>query len=89
MAKKKSFKTGLTNVIEESLNILSSSEAAADPKEVEELKNRIKTLEQKISLLERELYYWRTGKLTLEKFNKSLKEKGLRFNPSTNQIEKA
>ncbi len=86
MAKKKSFKTGLSNVIEESLNILSS--AQADPEEIEQLKQKIAQLEQRIALLEKELYLWRTGKLTLDKFNQSLKQHGLKFNPATNTIER-
>ncbi len=88
MAKKKSFKSGLTSIIEESLNVL-SSQPDVDPKEVSELKEKINRLEQRINLLERELYLWRTGRLTPEKFEQSLKEHGLRYNPDTNSIEKA
>ncbi len=82
MAKKKNFKSGLTNIIEESLNILSSIDSDSDTNQT------IQQLQNKIALLEKELYLWRTGKLTLEKFNKSLQEHGLKYNPQTNQIEK-
>jgi exonuclease VII small subunit len=85
---KKSFKSGLTSIIEESLNVLSSS-PEADPNEIKELKDKISQLEQRIALLERELYYWRNGILTPEKFKQSLKQRGLKYNPNTNQIEKA
>ena len=85
MAKKrKSFKDGISNIIEESLNLFSSQqqENQIDSKELERLKN-------KIALLEKELYLWRTGKLTTDLFHKSLAEHGLKYNPTTNQIEKA
>ncbi len=85
MAKKKNFKSGLSNVIEESLNIL-SDEPSSDSKAVEELKTKIEKLENHIKLLKRELYFWRTGKLTVEKFNESLAQHGLKYDPNTNSI---
>ena len=80
--KKKDFKNGLSNIIEESLNLFSSTPEQTNSEELEKLKRRI-------YLLERELYLWRTGKLNLETFHKTLAEHGLKYNPTTNQIEKA
>ena len=82
MAKKKSFKQGLDNIIQESINLFKDEDVPVDNQKVKQLEDRIK-------LLERELYLWRTGKLTIEKFEKSLREHGLRYNPETNQIERA
>ncbi len=76
MAKKKSFKQGLNSIIKESLV------------SIEEEEKGIKALKAKISILERELMLWRTGQLTPELFEQSLKEHGLKYNPQTNQIEK-
>ncbi len=81
MAKKKSFKQGLDNIIQESINLFKDDPVVDN--------EQIKQLENKIKLLERELYLWRTGKLTVEKFEKSLQDHGLRYNPETNQIERA
>lgn len=80
MAKKKSFKQGLDNIIQESINLF-KNEDNPNTEQIKQLKNRI-------DLLERELFLWRTGKLTIEKFNESLKEHGLKYNKDTNQIEK-
>ena len=81
MARKKNFKQGLDNIIQESINLFKEDASDIDPKEVEMLKNRIRQLEK-------ELYLWRTGKLTLENFHESLAKHGLKYNPETNQIEK-
>ena len=80
MAKKKSFKQGLDNIIQESINLF-KNEDNPNTEQIKQLRNRI-------GLLERELFLWRTGKLTIEKFNESLKEHGLKCNEDTNQIEK-
>ncbi len=81
MARKKSFKQGLDNIIQESINLFNSDEPV-DNEELAKLRNRI-------ALLEKELFLWRTGKLTVEKFHQSLSEHGLKYNPDTNRIEKA
>jgi len=80
MAKKKSFKQGLDNIIQESINLF-KNEDNPNTEQIKQLRNRI-------DLLEKELFLWRTGKLTVEKFKKSLKEHGLKYNENTNQIEK-
>ncbi len=41
----------------------------------------------KISRLKEELKLWRTGKIDVETFNKSLEESGLSYNEDTNEIE--
>ena len=81
MAKKKSFKQGLDNIIQESINLFSDEKQDVD-------NQKLRLLEERIRLLEKELYLWRTGKLTVKKFNESLREHGLRFNPENNSIER-
>ncbi len=80
MGKKKSFKQGLDNIIQESMNLFKDDKSIDNEK--------VKLLEERIILLEKELYMWRTGKLTLDKFLSSLEEHGLRYNSEENRIEK-
>jgi hypothetical protein len=40
----------------------------------------------KITKLKEELILWRTGKLTLDIFNKGLKENNLTYNPETDKF---
>ncbi len=82
MAKKKSFKQGLDNIMQESINLFKEDNLPVD-------NQRVKQLEDRIKLLERELHLWRTGKLTIDKFEKSLKKHGLYYNPETNRIERS
>ncbi len=45
-------------------------------------------LENKVQRQERELLKWRTGVLTMERFEQSLKEFQLKYNSETNTFEK-
>ena len=80
---KKTFKLGLGNIIKESQDRKRAEQEEFDhhPKET------IDFLETKISRLEKELAYWRTGVLTLEKFNQSLELEKLCYNKEKNSIE--
>ncbi|MBR4215352.1 MAG: hypothetical protein IKR94_08535 [Bacteroidales bacterium] len=53
-----------------------------DTKEIEYLKNKIADLKS-------ELYLWRTGIITVESFNETLKKHGLVYNDKTNEFEEA
>lgn len=100
MAKlKKNFKGGLDSLIESSLGITkedversrmereqqenTTNETATvtvvDTKEIEYLK-------YKIADLKSELFLWRTGKITVETFAETLKNHGLVYDETTNEI---
>ncbi len=87
---KKEFKSGLDALLQNTLKKREQTtekkqkDAIAKPnnktnKEREDLKNQV-------VLLEKELFFWRTGHLTLDKFIKSLAEKGLKFDEESNSI---
>jgi len=78
---KKSFKSGLGSLIQ------NSSIEFEDNGVVKENGDE-KKLRFKISQLLEELKLWRTGKLTLKNFEKTLKENNLKYNPETNDFEK-
>lgn len=78
---KKSFKSGLGSLIQ------NSSIEFEDNGVVKE-NNDEKKLRFKISQLLEELKLWRTGKLTLKNFENTLKENNLKYNPDTNDFEK-
>ncbi len=78
---KKSFKSGLGSLIQNS-NIEFENNGVQKENDTGE------KLRFKISQLQEELKLWRTGKLTLEIFEKSLKDNNLSYNPNTNQFTK-
>ena len=78
---KKSFKSGLGSLIQNS-SIEFEDNGVLKDKSVDE-KFRFK-----FSQLQEELKLWRTGKLNLEIFEKSLKENNLKYNPDKNEFEK-
>ena len=78
---KKSFKSGLGSLIQNS-SIEFEDNGVQKDKDVEE------KLKFKIEQLQEELKLWRTGKLNLEIFEKSLKENKLKYNPKTNEFTK-
>lgn len=78
---KKSFKSGLGSLIQNS-SIEFKENGVQKDKDIEE------KLRFKINQLQEELKLWRTGKLTLEIFEKSLQENKLTYNPKTNQFSK-
>lgn len=95
MGKKKSFKGGLDSLIEDSLG-LSKKENKKEPakktkkpieKKQEISDERLEYIEIQIKRLKDELWKWRTGELSIEKFHESLKEYGLKYNKETNEFE--
>jgi hypothetical protein len=78
---KKSFKSGLGSLIQDSsiefeANGISKNESQPD------------SLRAKIEQLQDELKLWRTGKLNLEMFAKTLYDNQLGYNPETNSFYK-
>lgn len=78
---KKSFKSGLGSLIQD------SSIEFAQNGMTNEFSQK-DSVQLKIEQLQDELKLWRTGKLNLEKFEKTLKENHLKYNPATNSFEK-
>ena len=76
---KKSFKSGLGSLIQNSSIEFEDNGVKKD--DVEKLKFKINQLEEELKL-------WRTGKLTIELFEKSLKENKLSYNSRTNTFSK-
>ena len=96
---KKSFKSGLDDLFKENLrDITDANESEETKKEKTELLSgisiddvsdeKLKWLLIKIQRYEKELKLWRTGKLTPDQFNKSLKKFNLEFDKNTNEIKK-
>ena len=78
---RKSFKGGLGSLIQDSRK--------ENLQEKEEEKEGIKQEEKllfKYNELNEELHLWRTGKLTIEIFEKSLKENNLKYNKKSNSF---
>ena len=80
MVKKKSFKGGIGNLLKESID---------NSKDIEKHDNdKLAWLEQQIEQKDFELWKWRTGKLTIESFHKTLADFNLKYNPKSNEFEK-
>lgn len=80
MAKKKSFKGGIGNLLKESID---------NSKKIETIDNdKLDWLEQQIQQKDLELWKWRTGKLTVDLFHKTLADFNLKYNSRTNDFEK-
>lgn len=77
---KKSFKGGLGSLIQDSRNNNQEEEV------IEEVKD--KKLLFRVKELNEELHLWRTGKLTIEIFTKSLKENNLKYDKKNNSFSK-
>ncbi len=87
---KKNFKSGLDSLLSSSGITKKSKEENTEKKEkvIKEPANDEKHwLLLKIDSLNEELKLWRTGQLTVEKFQKSLKDINFSYNPETNKIE--
>jgi len=76
---RKSFKGGLGSLIQDSRN---------DKEEEEKDVVQDEKLLFKINELNEELHLWRTGKLTTEIFEKTLKENNLNYNKRNNSFDK-
>jgi len=90
---KKDFKSGLDALLQSTIekrnqeNKKKVKEAIAEPRV--QNNGKVLKLEKQLELLQKELFYWRTGKLTLENFEESLAKKGLKYDAETNTISKA
>lgn len=87
---KKSFKGGLDNLLA-SAGIKKKSEAEESTIEEIKVKKVISDDEKhwlliKMDRLNSELKLWRTGNLSVEEFNSSLKKHGLTYNSDKNEI---
>ncbi len=89
---KKNFKSGLDDFFKENLDEIKSI-TNQDQKEnikKDEVENvdeqKIKWLFLKLKRYEEELQLWRTGKLTVEKFQKTLKEQGILYDSEKNKF---
>lgn len=79
---RKSFKSGLGSLIKNSnIELEGSTESKSEGGDVEKL-------EFKISQLQEELKLWRTGKLTVDTFKKTLKENNLKYDDEKNEFSK-
>lgn len=87
---KKSFKGGLDNLLasagikKKADNKEESSQAVHNKKPLSEEEKEWLLI--KIERLQAELKLWRTGNLSVEEFNSSLKKHGLKYNVNTNEF---
>ena len=93
---KKSFKSGLDNLLASAgikKKIVSEETLAVEPKKKQRDKNYTEDekywMQIKNERLEEELFLWRTGKLSVNEFNESLKQYGLKYQSDTNKIIEA
>lgn len=89
---KKNFKKGLNSLFQENsenINKLNEEkEKISSDIDIENISDeKLKWLLIKIQRYEKELKLWRTGKLNIEKFNESLKDFNLEYDPETNEIK--
>ncbi len=89
---KKNFKKGLNSLFQENsenINKLNQEkEKISSDIDIENISDeKLKWLLIKIQRYEKELKLWRTGKLNIEKFNESLKDFNLEYDPETNEIK--
>lgn len=88
---KKSFKKGIGSLIQDSFSQRQAAEDQEQHEEtddVQELQKRIDSLEKQMKLQADELWKWRTGELTTQKFHETLKNHQLKYNPEDNSLEK-
>ena len=92
---KKSFKSGLDNLLASAgIKKKNVSEEVSVEKQQKVKKKEISEdekywLQIKTERLEEELFLWRTGKLSVNEFNESLKKHGLKYTSDTNKIVEA
>jgi hypothetical protein len=79
---RKSFKSGLGSLIRD-------SSIEFEENGMTKGNSQLDALHAKIEQLQDELKLWRTGKLTLDLFNKTLTNNHLIYNPETNSFAKA
>jgi hypothetical protein len=78
---KKSFKSGLGSLIQD-------SSIEFEENGMSKVNVQPDALRLKIEQLQDELKLWRTGRLTIEIFEKSLKDNSLEYHPDTNSFSK-
>ncbi len=90
---KKSFKSGLDNLLASAgikKKIVPKEDTVVEDRQNKGEKNNKEKnkywLLIKTERLEEELFLWRTGKLSVDEFNDSLKKHGLKYKSETNQI---
>lgn len=99
---KKSFRTGIDSLMENSIDEINQmtnrnkEEVKKENSEISDLGSiniedisdeKVKWIFIKLKRSTDELKLWRTGKLTTDLFNKSLKESGLRYIAEKNEFE--
>jgi len=86
---KKTFRNGLSSLIRDTRKETETNEPVQQTAHlIEEYEKDIEHLQAMLDLQQKELFKWRTGKLTLQQFEDSLKKHQLRYNSELNQIEK-
>ena len=85
---KKNFKKGLGSLIQDTRNKNNETHKDENAKDSDFDEEKIKQTEAKLSLYENELWLWRTGRITLDNFDETLREKGLFYNALLNSFEK-
>jgi hypothetical protein len=86
---KKNFKSGLDDLFKENIeeinNVTETEKKVVEVPEtvnVEDISDeKVKWMYIKLQRYEKELHLWRTGELTLEKFEETLEEQGLTYDP--------
>ena len=81
---KKSFKSGLDSILSSNKYITKKEAPTKIKKELPDDEKHWLLI--KNERLQKELHLWRTGKLTVEKFEVSLKKHNLRYSSKTNEI---
>ncbi len=92
---KKNFKKGLNLLIEENIDDINevTSKKVDDANLIDKIDienitdKKLKWMLIKIQRLEKELLLWRTGKLNIDNFMKSLKEHGLEYDKKNNKFK--
>lgn len=87
---KKNFKKGLGSLIQDTRKKVPKEEEkkipTGDDNKIEHYENLIAELKTRIEWQETELYKWRTGELTPQRFIKSIEEHGLEYDATTNSF---
>ncbi len=87
---KKSFKKGLESLINDTRKTIKEDNKiniSDKDKKNKELEDKIRTLTTKLRIQNDELKMWRTGKLTPQIFEESIKDFKLKYNAETNTFE--
>ena len=89
---KKNFKSGLDNLFKENIDEINDINRKEEIKTSETIKiedisdEEVKWLHIKLRRYEKELLLWRSGKLTLKKFQESLQNLNITYNKESNEF---